>query len=119
MRIESVVRCSAETMRLVNLQPKFLIIERSNASRIETDTFEQAQGVLFLCPKCFVRSGAAAHSVVCWFDGRAVPDGEIPEGKRWNVDGSGYGDLTLVEHIVLAGGCRWAGKIRRGVIRYL
>lgn len=114
--METVVGCESDAMRLVDMQPKFLAIEKSNASRIETDVFAQAQGLMFLCPKC---QATSAHSIVCWFVGHEVSDHEIPEGERWVATGSSYRDLTLVGIIALRGGCMWSGRIRHGRIRSL
>jgi hypothetical protein len=117
--METVVGCESDAMRLVDLQPKFLAIEKSNASRKEMDAFEQAQGVMFTCPKCIREQGARAHSIVCWFAGHDVSEHEIPEGERWVAIGTGYRDLTLVGIVALRGGCLWSGRIRHGRIRTL
>lgn len=43
---------------------------------IPVDRLEEAQGVRFLCPKCFAANGGkvGTHRVVCWSRSRGVPD---------------------------------------------
>lgn len=111
-----VVGCATEAMRLADLQPKFLVIERSNVSRREVDNLAVAHGLMFVCPQCVRRSAERRHSVVCWFADRSVPDEEMPRWQRLAVHGSRYEDLTLDGVIVVRGGCRWRGRIRDGRI---
>jgi hypothetical protein len=110
------VRCASDVMRLAELQPKFLVIEKSNAQRREVDEMAVAHGLMFMCPRCLRMSAERRHSVVCWFADRLVPEGEMPTWARWTVSGSGYGDLTLDGVIAVRGGCRWRGRIRDGRI---
>jgi len=113
-----VVRYTSENMgtrrrQLSELQPKFLQITRSNVDRRETDD-ATAHGLLFCCPKCL--DGPRAHSILCWFSGRNVPDEEMPVDRRWAAEGSGYDDLTVDGTICVRGGCHWCGRIRDGVV---
>ena len=107
---------SAESVRLVELQPKFLVIDRSNVQRREVDDIRAAQGLLFACPKCRRCSVERQHSVVCWFSGRNVPIDEMPIWNRLGVRGDGYEDLTVAGMIVVRGGCLWRGQIRWGYV---
>jgi len=57
------------------------------------------------------------HMVLCWFRDRGVPDGETPGPGRWQVSGSGLGDLTLAPSVHLTGaGCGWHGFVRNGLV---
>jgi hypothetical protein len=92
------------------------------------ETLAEAQGVMFQCPKCaagkpieeedgrrFVRG---AHMVLCWFNGRGVPDSQQPKPGRWNPSGAGLDDLTFVPpgavSVQLLGGCDWHGFVSNG-----
>ena len=110
------VRCATQVMRLAELQPTFLVIERSNVQRREVDDFNLAHGLMFMCPRCLRRPVEGRHSVVCWFAGRAVPEEEIPTWARWMAIGSSYDDLTVDGIIAVRGGCHWRGRIRGGRI---
>lgn len=94
--------------------------------RQEVASLAEAQGVRFLCPKCFATNGGArgTHSVVCWSRSRGVPEDESPGPGRWKLDGSGLDDLTLngdapggggARSVLLNGGCGWHGFVNAGV----
>lgn len=81
-------------------------------------TIANAQGILFLCPKCFVKNGGrvGTESVLCWFRDRSVPDNALPGPGRWLASGTSFADLTLspsvnVDHE------HWHGFIVNGEIR--
>ena len=83
-----------------------------------------AQGVKFLCPKCFAANGGpvGTHAVICWSRSSGIPDDAEPSG-RWTLDGTGYGDLTLngdppgnARSVLLIGGCEWHGFITDGEV---
>lgn len=106
-------------MRLTELEPRFQRIVEPGKLLQEVDRLQDAQGVLFLCPKCFVENGGpvGTHSVLCWFLGRGVPDSEAPGPGRWEAVGTDFDDLTLQassSSILLTTGCRWHGYIRNG-----
>jgi hypothetical protein len=77
-----------------------------------------AQGVMFLCPKCFGANGGnvGTHRVLSWFRGKGVPDDAKPGPGRWEVEGFGLNDLTLRPSIDLStsGGCDWHGFVTNG-----
>jgi hypothetical protein len=78
-----------------------------------------ADGVQFLCPVCFVANGGAVgtHSIVCWRP--RVPVGVEPGPGRWEFQGTGLADLTLVagsSSVALRGGCAAHFHIRDGAI---
>lgn len=106
-------------MRLLELNPEFL-------KRTGDDTFErtasiaEADGLLFLCPVCFRANAGSVgtHSVICWQP--KVPAHITPGPGRWNFEGTGLADLTLVagsSSILLSGpGCGAHFFIRNGEI---
>jgi hypothetical protein len=88
----------------------------------EIQDINEAQGIIFLCPKCFVennRSNIGVHSVICWFQNRGVPDSMKPGPGRWNPQGTGIDDLTFVPpgavSVLLTAGCGWHGFVKNGV----
>lgn len=83
----------------------------------------KAQGLIFLCPKCFAANGGSrgTHSVLCWFRNRGVPDSTFPTPGRWTPMGTGLDDLTFVPgdppcaySVLLTGGCGWHGFVTNG-----
>jgi hypothetical protein len=91
-----------------------------------TGTFDlaNADGIRFLCPKCFTFNGGpvGTHSVICWFVGR-VPDNLSPQPGRWTPAGTGIDDLTFVPgtpprqvSVQLEGGCGMHGVVIGGTI---
>lgn len=83
----------------------------------------QAQGVRFLCPKCFAENGGpvGTHSIICWSKSRGIPDDEHPGPGRWTLDGASLDDLTLngdppgaARSVRLNGGCSWHGFVTNG-----
>jgi hypothetical protein len=86
---------------------------------ISVDTFEEADGIIFLCPKCYNENGKiGTHRVICWFEGK-VPDDVFPNPGRWNPIGTGINDLTFVpgkksNSVLLTDGCRWHGFVSNG-----
>lgn len=89
--------------------------------RRHVEELSSADGVMFLCPKCFKANGGpiGTHMVMCWFIGR-VPDDEVPGPGRWSPsqESTGLDNLTLVagsSSIHLTGpGCGWHGYVRGG-----
>lgn len=85
------------------------------------DTLAEADGVWFLCPKCFVANGGSVgtHGVICWFVGK-VSDDVDPKPGRWTPTGTGLHDLTFVPSegrtpsVLLTGGCGWHGHVAAG-----
>ena len=77
--------------------------------------FAEAQGVLFLCPLCYVTNAGVVgtHMVLCWFAGRGAPANAVP-APRWAITGTGIGDLTLNPSVAIIGGCAWHGWVRSG-----
>ena len=116
-------------MNLTDLDATFLRLKEQDGSRwSETGgAFDGADGVMFLCPKCYAANMAkcgdgrmGTHMVMCWFVGR-VPDGIDPKPGRWTPSGTGLHDLTFVPgsparavSVLLTAGCGWHGFVRDG-----
>lgn len=105
-------------MKLRELEPQFLAREDDTHFRI-VDSIEEADGVDFLCLKCFVANGGpvGTHRVICWRP--RVPQTTTPRPGRWEFQGTGLDDLTLVagsSSIRLPEGCEWHGYVRNGEV---
>jgi hypothetical protein len=107
-------------VKLTDLEPQFLAIDTSKSYR-HVDSLAEAQGIMFLCPKCFAANGGniGTHAVICWFTG--VPLDVSPSPGRWNPSGTGYHDLSFVPPgatsvQLLGDGCRWHGFIQGGEV---
>ena len=112
-------------MRLKDLRPQFLkyTLEGEHEMYLHTDNLRSADGIMFLCPKCFEENGNSSvgvHRVICWFRGR-VPDHVRPNPGRWTPSGNGFDDLTFVAgdppmavSVALMSGCGWHGFIKDG-----
>jgi hypothetical protein len=63
---------------------------------VTVDRLDQADGVSFLCPKCFAANCGpmGTHTVICWFTGK-VPDNAVPLPGRWNPSPSSRNLETL------------------------
>lgn len=90
---------------------------------IPVHSLTDAQGVRFLCPKCYAAHGGAigTHSIICWSRSRGIPNDADPGPGRWKMDGTGLDDLTLnadapssARSIQLNGGCAWHGYVTQG-----
>jgi hypothetical protein len=128
-------------VKLTDLEPQFLAHERRPASEehlrlnppgkpghrdyqdwfTPVDTFAEAHGIRFLCPKSFVAETAdvGAHSIYIWFEGSPVPPeiGRNKDGQtmRWRATGTGLHDLTLQPSIQEQDDhCKWHGFVTNG-----
>ena len=108
-------------MKLQELSPKWLrISKRATRWRYKTvDSIAEADGIMFLCPVCFVanRGSRGTHVVICWRP--QVSQNETPRPGRWEFQGSGFADLTLVagsSSVQLKGGCNAHFFVRAGEI---
>lgn len=106
--------------KLSDLEARFLKSE-DDRSMLIVDRLEDADGIMFLCPKCYAANGGnvGTHSVICWFVGK-VPDSLNPKPGRWTPQGTGLEDLTFVpspgltQSVLLTGGCNWHGFVTGG-----
>lgn len=82
-------------VKLTELEPRFLKIT-SLTTMQDVESLGLADGVIFLCPKCFGTHGGAVgtHSVICWRP--HVGQEHTPIPGRWQFEGTGLHDLTLV-----------------------
>lgn len=111
-------------IRLTELEPQFIKYEKTaNGEVIDPRNIpiEQAQGLWFLCPKCFAENKGAVGTHACEvsFTNRGVLPEQGSHNKkgepvRWNMSGTGLHDLTLTPSILLEGGCAWHGYITNG-----
>lgn len=109
-------------MKLRELEAYLIkIVDETTFKRLErVESLEEADGVLFLCPACFVTNNGpvGTHSVICWFNNRGVSPERDPKPGRWNATGTGLDDLTFVGpgafSVRLVGGCNWHGYIENG-----
>lgn len=105
-------------MRLRDLNANLLKLN-PDRSMSYVDSVAEADGVMFLCPKCFAANGGpvGTHGVICWFVGR-VPDDLSPKPGRWIPAGNTLDDLTFVgpeaASVLLTSGCEWHGFVRDG-----
>lgn len=101
---------------LEELNGRFLKVESETSFR-DVDTNAEADGIIFLCPKCFHANGGprGTHSVICWKPN--VNPEMHPKPGRWNMEGE-LKNLTFVGpgavSVLLTGGCNWHGFIRDG-----
>ncbi len=90
--------------------------------RTTTDdvSFDEADGVWFLCPKCYAAHGNSAvgtHWVCCWRP--RVPQTWSPQPGRWEFQGTSLDDLTLVagsSSVLITSGCMAHFFVRNGHI---
>lgn len=106
-------------MKLVDLEPAFLKILDEKTVRFEGVTMAEADGIAFLCPKCYAANGGrvGTHQVWCWRP--HVPQTVSPQPGRWEFTGTGFSDLSLVagsSSVKLIGGCEWHGFVQNGEV---
>ena len=105
-------------MLLQDLSPSFVKILISGQLYHDVDTLEEAQGIRFLCPKCFAANGeVGTHCVQVWVEGRGAGAKEEPFPGRWKVSGTSVKDLTLSPSVQLTSGCGWHGHVINGEVR--
>src|SRR5229473_7713335 len=108
-------------MRLRDLDAKFLKREDSHHFRFVA-TITEADGVKFLCPKCFAVNGGpvGTHAVICWAP--SVPQDTNPTPGRWELVGTDIDNLTLragSSSVLLKGGCGAHFFVQNGAIEGL
>lgn len=114
-------------MKLSELEPKFLKRE-SDQSFLYVDTLAEANGLMFLCPRCWTRNKGpqGTHMVICWDP--SVPQSTKPVPGRWSLVGTCFDDLSLVagsssvllpgsqQELEKGGACGWHGFVKNGEI---
>lgn len=104
-------------MRLSELEAEFIAVEPSGWRAV--DAIGDADGVWFLCPKCFHENSGpiGTHRVVCWQP--HVSQDQTPKPGRWRLVGATIDDLWLVagsSSIAIQGGCNAHFYVRAGAI---
>jgi hypothetical protein len=81
-------------LKFTELEPEFLKIESENSFKRGCGIGE-ADGVLFLCPGCFLKNQGKPpiHSMICWQP--HVPQTVNPIDGRWKFYGTSFEDLTF------------------------
>ncbi|MCB1422787.1 MAG: hypothetical protein KDJ69_10040 [Nitratireductor sp.] len=106
-------------MNFSDLEPVFL--KRIDDKRFRhVDSIEDADGVRFLCPKCFEKNSGpiGTHGVICWSPD--VPQTTEPTPGRWQMKGTGFADLTLVagsSSIQINGDCNAHFFVENGKVK--
>lgn len=114
-------------MKLRNLNAQLVkYLEGFEGGHRRVWSLEEAQGLLFQCPKCAeglpneqvgdgTTAAIGAHYVLCWFRGKGVPDDEYPGPGRWAPSGLTIDDFSLSPSVNLSGpGCKWHGWVKDG-----
>lgn len=115
-------------MRLTELEPQFIrltdqIGEHGGRIHEAVSTLPEADGIHFLCPKCFQenKGNIGTHGVTCWFEGH-VPDDIDPGPGRWKPKGTGFKDLSFVpsnhsRSVRLLQGCKAHFNVTKGEVK--
>lgn len=87
--------------------------------REDVATLDAAQGIRFLCPRCYRANGGpiGTHSILCWFAGRGVPSTTMPGPGRWIPNpGAVIETLTFIgpNAASVQSGKHWHGFVRSG-----
>lgn len=99
------------------LEAEFIRYEGDGIMRTDVQ-MQDADGVMFLCPKCFAANGGSVgtHRVIC--NRPRVPQSPKRVGPgRWEFVGTSMDDLSLVagsSSVKLLGGCEWHGFVKNG-----
>jgi hypothetical protein len=104
-----------DRVKLHDLEACFL--HHNDEGWTEVDRIEDADGVMFLCPKCYLANGGpiGTHMVICWDP--SVPPEISPKPGRWNLVGTSLDDLSLQANsssVLLTSGCQWHGFVTNG-----
>lgn len=95
--------------------------------RHEVESLDEAQGIVFLCPKCLQQNNQSrpgVHSVEVSFAERGVKDNQGTHNSlglpvRWHVSGHNFEDLTTQPSVLLTSLCGWHGFIAAGEVSIL
>lgn len=106
-------------------KPKFikLDIREDHTYYVELPSIENADGVQFLCPKCYLENNGSVgtHMIMCWQP--HIPQTVSPKPGRWKFHGTGLHDLTLVagsSSVFLKGdGCKAHFFIKKGEVQLM
>lgn len=112
--------------RLSELEASFVkLLPEPRGSFRHVTELAGADGLWFLCPKCFKvnlakhgRGSYGTHAVLCWFD--HVPPDLDPKPGRWTPAGTSLEDVTFVpahgrtQSVALRSDCAWHGFVKGG-----
>lgn len=106
-------------MKLIDLNPKWLK-HHNHVSWFRVQSKDQADGIQFLCPKCFKANNGpeGTHSIICWAP--QVSSNLSPRPGRWTMEGTDFNNLTLKaksSSVQLTGGCEAHFHIINGEIK--
>lgn len=126
-------------MKLEELRPKYIrhtVRTRSNdvysteglvlgaiTSRAyieEVKTFEECNGISFLCPRCLEEG--KAHQIYRWSSERGASPFAFPARNRWQFHGTDFSNMFIVPDFEneLASDrdvCNWKGFVLDGVVQ--
>ncbi len=103
-------------MKLTELEPTFVKLV-AKGWQLRDVSWEEADGLLFLCPVCFRANGGnvGTHSILCWKP--HIPETESPGPGRWSFTGTSLKDISLSPSVFLSGpGCGAHFHITNGII---
>lgn len=102
-------------MNLIELYATFLYAHGNFLHHV--DKIEEANGIRFLCPHCFVKNNGVmgTHAIMCFTPGTIL--GWTDRTERWTMKGSSLFDVSLSPSVLLITGCRWHGFVENGEIR--
>ena len=106
-------------MKLVDLEPRWM--RHSVGEWFENDdgtlTIATAQGIAFLCPRCFKKNGGpvGTETILVWFRDRGVPADETPGPGRWTPNGTDFHDFSLTPSVNVSNE-HWHGFVTSGEI---
>jgi hypothetical protein len=114
-------------LKFSELHPQFVQLNDVNKKYDKgwfvVDTLEQADGIIFLCPKCLQHDGSpiGTHSIVCWRP--HVPMHITPGPGRWQPQ-NGEQDFDKMtfeawpsSSVLLQGGCNAHFFINHGEVQ--
>lgn len=106
-------------MRLTELEPEW-VCDATPTSYRRTESFADAQGLLFACPAHFKKNGGlvGTHMILIWFADRGAPAECWPKA-RWRISGGdSFENLSVSPSIDLTRGDpdEWHGFITNGEI---
>jgi hypothetical protein len=107
-------------MKFIDLEPQF-VRKTAEGWTESSDGPSGADGVRFLCPKCFLQNNGpvGTHSVLCWAP--HMSDNLEPKPGRWLPVGTGLVDLSLVAcptSVQLGSGCKAHFIVANGEVTF-
>lgn len=113
------------TYTLKQLKGRLLRFYNDNLNFEEVKTLAEADGVQFICPKCFKEDPDAEypHEVTLWFSSIGKLSEKIQGHPGWNKSGSSLEDLTFVPpgavSVLIKARCCWHGFVKNGTASIL